>query len=355
MSRTTFSILFYLKRSKLNKEGEAPVYMRITINGERSETSIKRSIDPARWNTAKGIARSLSEVEKELNQYLKQITNQVYLKQQVLEGKRGVVSARSLMNTYLNKDDDRRTILKVYDEHNDKLLKLIDKGVAFNTHKRHVTSRDHLERFIRGKFNMTDYYLNDINSEFVDHFETYFRVDRGCNNNTTVKYIRNFSKIIRLAIRNEWITTDPLKNLKLKIDPVDKEYLTEEELHLVQSRPIKFERIDQVRDIFVFCCYTGLAYVDAHALTYDNIETGPDGSLRLKIRRQKTGQAAFIPLLPPATAIIEKYRSHPICIRKNVVLPVLSNQKMNAYLKEVADLGVVFRIKTSGLIRSWDS
>jgi hypothetical protein len=140
MSRTTFSILFYLKRSKLNKKGEAPIYIRITINGERSETSIKRSIDPARWNSAKGMARSLSEVEKDLNQYLKQIIHQVYLKQQEIEGKNRIVSAWTLMNAYLNKNDDRRTILKVYDEHNDKLLKLIEKGVAFNTHKRHVTA-----------------------------------------------------------------------------------------------------------------------------------------------------------------------------------------------------------------------
>jgi len=237
--------------------------MRITIDGGRSETSIKRSIDPARWNTAKGLARSLSKVEKDLNQYLKQITHKVYLKQQEIEGKNKIVSARSLMNAYLNKDDDRRTILKVYDEHNEKLSKIIGKGVAKGTYERHVTTRDHLERFIRDNYEMRDYYLNDINPEFVDRLEMYFRIDRGCNSNTTVKYIRNFSKIIKLAIRNEWLTTDPLRNLKLKVEPVDKEYLTEDELRLVQSKPIKFERIDQVRDYFVFCCYTGLAYVDS--------------------------------------------------------------------------------------------
>jgi site-specific recombinase XerD len=137
----------------------------------------------------------------------------------------------------------------------------------------------------------------------------------------------------------------------MKVEPVDKEYLTEEELHLVQSKPIKFDRIDQVRDIFVFCCYTGLAYVDAHALKYDNIESDSDGNLRLKIRRQKTGQAAYIPLLPPAIAIIDKYRNHPECIRKDVVLPVLSNQKMNAYLKEVADLSGIKKNLTTHAAR----
>ncbi len=338
MNRTTFSILFFIKKSKLNKKREAPIYLRITVNGERAETSIKRSIDPDRWNSSKGLALSFTQDEKDLNHYLKHINRQVYIKQQQLEEKNKVVSARSLMNAYLNKDDDKKTILQVYDKHNKKLFALIGKGVALGTYQRHVTSRDHIERFVLSKYGMSDYYLKDINPEFLDHLDTYFRVDRGCNNNTTVKYIRNFSKIVRLAIRNEWLTTNPLKNLKLKVEPVDKDYLTKEELHAIQSKKITIERIDQVRDIFVFCCYTGLAYIDSRALTYDDIETILDGSQRLKIRRQKTGHAAFIPLLPPAIAIIEKYRSHPICARKGVVLPVLSNQKMNAYLKEVADL-----------------
>ena len=266
MNRTTFSILFFIKKSKLNKKQEAPIYLRITVNGERAETSIKRSIDPARWNPSKGLARSFTQVEKDLNQYLKHINRQVYIKQQELEEKNKVVSARSLMNAYLNKDDDKKTILQVYDEHNKKLFALIGKGVALGTYQRHVTSRDHIERFIQNKYEMRDYYLKDINPEFLDHLDTYFRVDRKCNNNTTVKYIRNFSKIVRLAIRNEWLTTNPLKNLKLKMEPVDKDYLTKEELHAIQSKKITIERIDQVRDIFVFCCYTGLAYVDSRLL-----------------------------------------------------------------------------------------
>lgn len=337
MNRTTFSILFFVKKTKLNKKQEAPIYLRITVNGDRAEISIKRSIDPAKWNPSKGQAKSFTQDEKDLNQYLKHINRQVFLKQQQLEERNKVISARCLMNAYLNKDDDKKTILQVYDEHNKKLFALVGKSVALGTYQRHVTSRDHIERFIQYKYGMKDYYLKDINPEFLDQLETYFRVDRGCNNNTTVKYIRNFSKIVRLAIRNEWLSTNPLKNLKLRIEPVDKDYLTQEELHAIQSKKITIERIDQVRDIFVFCCYTGLAYIDVYSLKYSDIETVLNGSQRLKIRRQKTGQAAFIPLLPPAITIIEKYKKHPICVHKNVVLPVLSNQKMNAYLKEVAD------------------
>lgn len=185
---------------------------------------------------------------------------------------------------------------------------------------------------------MVDYYLKDIDPDFVDKYETYFRVDRGCNNNTTVKYVRNFAKIIRHAIRNEWIQTNPLKNLNLKIEEVDKPFLNQDEINAIHSKQIDIERIAQVRDIFLFCCYTGVAYVDAHALTPDHIEYGPDGTRWIKIRRSKTGKPAHIPLLPFPLEIIERYKNNPVCERKGVILPVLSNQKMNAYLKEVADL-----------------
>jgi site-specific recombinase XerD len=183
-----------------------------------------------------------------------------------LERKNRVI-ARTLLNRYLNKDDDdKRTILRVHEEHNKKMYLLIGKGVAFNTYKRYETSKDHLERFIGKEFGQSDYYLKDINPEFLDKYETYFRVDRNCNNNTTAKYIKNFAKIIRWAMKNEWISNNPLKYLKLKYETVDKEYLTDEELTIITEKSIKVERIAMVRDIFVFCCYTGLAYVDAHAL-----------------------------------------------------------------------------------------
>ena len=312
--------------------------MRITIDGERSETSIKRSIEPNRWHMSKGSARALSKFEKDLNQYLKHISHQVYLKQQELEEKNKIVSARTLMNLYLNKGDDKKTILKVYEEHNNKLKLLIGKGVAFNTYKRHKTSKRHLEKFLKEKYKMRDYYLTDIDPEFVEKYETYFRIDRGCNNNTTVKYVRNFAKIIRIAQNKEWISSNPLRNLQLKIEEVDKPFLNDVELNAVVNKKMQIERIAQVRDVFVFCCYTGLAFVDVLSLTLNDIDSTNDGTLWIRKRRNKTKQWAHIPILPIAKRILDKYKSHPVCLDKGVLLPVLSNQKMNAYLKEVADL-----------------
>jgi len=276
----------------------------------------------------------------------------IYAKQEEMLNKGKVISARALKNAYIGKDnDDERTVLKTYDEHNIKLKLRIGKGVSRLTHVRHITTRNHIERFINHKYGLVDYFLKDVDPEFFDSLHTYFLIDRDCNNNTSVKYIRNFAKIIRLAIRNEWIHGNPMRNLKLKIEPVDKPFLNQAELAGIQALKTNIDRLDQVRDIFLFCCYTGLAYVDVNSLNTRNLEYGSDGTTWIKIRRSKTGKAANIPLLPPALQIILKYENHPICKTKGVLLPVLSNQKMNAYLKEIADLCGIDKILTTHVAR----
>lgn len=337
MERKTYSILFLIKKNKLNKRGEAPIFMRITVDGSRSETSIKRSIPELYWDSGRNKSKSGYKYYKQLNAYLDHVRNQVYQHQQDLEKKGKIITAKSIMNRYLGKDEENRTILTVYKEHNERMNKSIGKGFSYGTYQRHETSKDHLERFIQQEYGRPDMYLKDITPEFVDKYESYFRVDRQCCNNTTAKYMRNFGKIIRWAIKNEWMASNPFKNWSSTYDPVNKEFLTDVELEVIKNKGITIERIALVRDIFVFCCYTGLAYSDVKALKPENL-VAISGRTNIKIRRKKTNQEAFIPLLPPAQFLIEKYRNHPASIIKEVLFPVLSNQKMNAYLKEVADI-----------------
>lgn len=309
--------------------------MRITIDGERKETPLHRTIPPNQWNSKKRKAKSSYKFHNDLNHFLDHTRNQIFIHQEELERNNKVVSARTLMDKYLNRGNYKKTLLKIYEEHNKKMSNLIGNGVAFNTHKRHVTSKDHIERFIRMEYKQPDYYLRDLTPEFFDRLETYFRVTRKCSVNTTSKYLKNVGKIIRWAIKNEWITSNPLKNLELKYEPVNKEYLTQAEFKSLQKVILPSEKLEAVRDIFVFCCFTGLAYADVQQLSENNIVVISD-NIGLRISRQKTKQNAFIPLLPPAIQILEKYKKHPKCLMNQKALPVLSNQKMNNYLKEIA-------------------
>jgi site-specific recombinase XerD len=324
MGRKTFSISFMIRRARMLKNHEAPIYMRITVDGERAEISIKRSIDPAYWNEVKGYAKTGSPYAKELNYFLEQVRHIVYEHQQELINRNKVISAESLKNAFLNVgDDDRRTLLQTYEEHNKNLELRIDKGVSRSTYIRHTTSKKHLEMFLQTEYKKNDILLRDVDHTFIVKYETYLRAKRNCNNNTTVKYIRNLGKIIREAMRRDWIKVDPFRNIKFKTEEVDKPFLNRIELNAIINKKLELPRI---------------AFVDVKSLCLKDLETGFDGNLWIKKQRHKSKQWAHIPLLPVAKQIIDKYHANPECIRKGVLLPVLTNQKMNAYLKEVADL-----------------
>jgi len=232
-------MFFVRKARKLNNQ-EVPIYMRITVDGERAEISIKRSVKQEYWNEVKGSAKSGTPYAKELNFFLEQIRHNMYEHQQDLNNRNKVVTATSLKNAYLNiGDDDHRTLLQAYDEHNATLELLVDKGVSKSTYIRHTTSKKHLERFIQSEFKKNDVLLRDVDHSFIVKYETYLRAKRDCNNNTTVKYIRNLGKIIREAMRCDQIKVDPFRNLKFKTEEVDKPFLNLTELDAIVNKKLE--------------------------------------------------------------------------------------------------------------------
>lgn len=332
--------MFFIRRTKLRKNLEAPVLMRITVNGERTDISIQRTILPEQWNSDRGCAKPATRFGKELNQCLDQIRLQVYQCHKELLSRNLPVTTASIKTTFLHgiEDAEVHTLLDLYREHNNNLKTSIDKGVARATYTRHETSRRNLERFLHDVYQREDINLREITHVFVKDYETYLRTVRNCNNNSTVKYIKNFGKIVREALNRDWIQVDPFRNIKYHLEEVDKPFLSKGELQKIMTRDFEIMRIAQVRDVFVFCCFTGLAFIDVKTLTEKDLVQGVDSKLWIRKQRNKSKQWAHIPLLPDARQIIEQYRSNPQCQRKGVLLPVLSNQKMNAYLKEIADL-----------------
>lgn len=340
MERRTFSLMFFIRRTKLRKNLEAPVLMRITVNGNRTDVAIQRTILPEHWNSERGCAISNTRFGKELNQCLDQIRLQVYQRHQELLAMNLPVTATALKGAYLNGigEGDVHNLLDLYREHNANLKTMIDRGVSRATYIRHETSRRNLERFLRDAYQVDDINLKDVDHVFIKDYEAYLRTTRNCNNNSTVKYIKNFGKIIKEAMNRDWVQANPFRNIKFHLEEVDKPFLSQVELNRIMKREFAITRIAQVRDVFVFCCFTGLAFIDVKTLTAKDLEQGVDGNLWIRKQRNKSKQWAHIPLLPQAKQIIDQYRSKPQCQRKGVLLPVLSNQKMNAYLKEIADL-----------------
>lgn len=204
--------------------------------------------------------------------------------------------------------------------------------------ERYETSLKHTKDFILWKYNITDINIEKIDHSFITEYEFYLRSERKCANNTAVKYIKNFHKIINQCLANGWLNKDPFANYKAKVKEVVRDFLSEAEIEQMTNKEFVSERLELVRDIFVFSCSTGLAYIDVKQLTLDNISLGIDGDKWIFKNRQKTDTASKIPLLPMAQEIIDKYADDPVCKNEKRLLPILSNQKMNAYLKEIADV-----------------
>ena len=331
-----FSLLFYLKKPPHYQSGPVPIYLRLTVAGQRAEVSTGRESEPGKWNTGAGRISGTKEATRSLNRYLDSLQEKVYeaYRQMVEEG--ASVTAENLKSKFTGKEERGRYLVEIFQHHNRKMAALVGAEFAPGTLERNTTSLKHTVDFLQWKYQVSDIDIHKIDHAFITEYEFYLRSVRKCSNNTAVKYIKNFGKIIRICLANGWLTANPFLNYKAKVKKVDRVFLSEAELQLMTAKDFGNERLGQVRDIFLFSCFTGLAYVDVQKLKRENIVLGIDGEKWISKNRQKTDTASRIPLLPAALTILARYQDHPLCSNQDKLLPVLSNQKMNAYLKEIA-------------------
>ncbi len=333
MSR--YNLIFYTKKTKGSPELPA-IYARITVDGRRSELSTGKTIPTSIWNSAAGKILGNSMQAKTVNAMLNSIQLRVFNCYNELLTQHSVITSEALKKKFLGIGETKMTIVQVFREHNDQMEKLIGKSFSKGTWERYETSLRHTIEFMQWKYKVSDMNVREINPSFVSNYEFWLRTERKCGNNSTVKYLKNFQKIINICIANDWISKNPFKNFKAKLTPVVPDFLKEADLEAIRNKKFKSERLAAVRDIFLFSCFTGLAYIDVKNLTRDKIVVGIDGERWIKINRTKTSIEAKIPILPIAGEIIDRYSNHPKCVNENTVLPVLSNQKMNEYLKEIS-------------------
>lgn len=335
---TTITILFYLKRAKANAQGLAPIFQRITIDGKRLESSTGKFVNPEKWSTEMSKMKGNSEETRTINSHLEMLRAKVYEIEKKLFMKQVPITYENFKNEIQGKKERERMLVPIFEEHNRKIKELVGQEYAPGTLERYQTSLKHTKDFLFWKYNISDINIEKIDHSFIMEYEFYLRSVRKCANNTAVKYIKNFHKIINQCLANGWLNKDPFANYKAKIKEVTREFLTEKEIETILNKRFVSERLELVRDIFIFSCFTGLAYIDVKQLTLDNISLGIDGDKWIFKNRQKTETASKIPLLPVAQEIINKYSEHPVCKNENRLLPILSNQKMNAYLKEIVDV-----------------
>ena len=347
MKRNYFSVLFYIKKAKLLKNGEAPICLRITVNGKRAEIQIKRSVEIGKWNAQRECAIGKDRKHLELNHYLETVRTRVLRIHRELEQDDKPITAEILKKLFYGEKQTPKMLLEVFKEHNAKYRELIGKDVVKATVLRYERTVRYLEEFLKKEYQLNDIPLYNINHEFISNFEFFIKTEKNCAQNATVKYLKNLKKIIILALTNKWMTDNPFSGIRFKQTQSNREFLSEEELHIIMEKKFKILRLEIVRDIFVFCCLSGLAFTDIKHLRPEHITKGPNGENWIRKPREKTNNMCHIPLLDIPALIVEKYKNNPICVQKNMVLPVPCNQLMNSYLKEIADMcGITKKLTT---------
>ncbi|MFV8337159.1 site-specific integrase [Flavobacterium sp. RSP29] len=333
---TAVSVLFYIKRSKINNEGICPIYVRVTIQSKRFEFSSNKFVNPEKWSNEGSKVKGNNEETRSINSHLEYLKSKISEAEKKLYKKDIIISSENLKNEIFDLQNNQRMLIPIFKDHNNKIKELVGKEYASGTLERYTTSLKHTIEFLEWKYKASDIDINKIDHAFITDYEFYLRSVRNCANNTAVKYIKNFNKIIKICMANHWIERNPFANYKSKVKEVERVYLSEDEIQNIINKDFKTERLSLVRDIFLFSCFTGLAYIDVKNLTKSHISLGIDGENWIFTHRQKTESASKIPILPITQMIIAKYEDHPECNNQNKLLPILSNQKMNAYLKEIA-------------------
>jgi site-specific recombinase XerD len=336
----SFGLSFHLKKRNGFSLGEIPIYIRVTVNGTATELCTKRYCEQSKWNVKAGRAEGKTELSKSLNSYLEVLQQKIYeIRKYLLENDKPVTAEN--IKTILQGGqlhEHKYMLMEIFHTHNNQMAELVGKEYAPGTLERYQTSFRHTESFLQWKYKVSDIDITKLDFEFISEYEFWLKSTRKCDHNSTIKYLSNFRKIVNRCLRNGWLRKDPFLGFKMTKREVERTALTDAELKTMLNHRFLAERLNIVKDIFLFSCYTGLAYADVKKLKNTEVVLGIDGEKWLVSKRQKTDIAARIPLLPTAVKIMDNYAKHPQCMLSNRVLPVLSNQKMNAYLKEIADV-----------------
>jgi len=267
MRKNTFNICFYVQKTRVAKNGEVPVVMRVTINGQRVVTSVNLKVDPKFWNAVAGKSTGNARKDYEINARLDTIRMRIMQVYREMEFDKEQITAKKVIDKYLGRDiKPEIMLLDIFREHNERCRKLSGNGMASGTVERYETSFKHTETFIKFMYQKNDVPVKEVDHKFITDYEFYLKTERKCSHNTTVKYLKNFGKIVRIALANGYITKNPFANIKFRMDEVERDFLEDHEIKAIMEKPIAIKRLAQVRDVFVFCCFTGLSFSDMKGL-----------------------------------------------------------------------------------------
>jgi site-specific recombinase XerD len=333
--RSTFNILFYIKRNEPKKDGRVVIMVRITINGIRSQFSSKLLVQPDQWDSKNERVKGQVAEARNLNRLLENVRSSLNVHYNKFMSIDGHVNPERLRNIFLGHEEQEQTIISFFDKFNDQYKLKVGTTSTHRTYTRYLLTRERLVEFMKQRYNLSDIPIKEMTVSFIDEFYLYIRNNTECNHNSSLKFLQRFRTILYFAKNSGLSFNDPFGSFRFRYDKVNRGYLDQDELDILYTKKFSSARLSQVRDIFIFSCYTGLAYVDIFELTEDKIRKAFDGHLWIMTKRQKTDVNTNVRLLDIPLTMLERYKGKQ---KNGKVLPVISNQKTNDYLEEIADI-----------------
>jgi len=335
MKINKLSVLFLLDKVKTNKQGKCPIKCRITYNGNRKPFSTGLFINPNQWQSKQQLAKPPNEENTFINNELSLIKNKINQVFLFLQVQGNEFSIEDIYSQYQGKPTIKKNehVLSYYKQYLSKIKKLVGLEIKDNTYNKFVYVGNHLEAFLKWKFKKSDFPLNELSLQFLDDFDYYLKTEKKQQQITINKTIQRLRTPIKQAISEGYLDRDPFILHKSKTVRKVVIFLTTEELKTLEETVFQQKRLSTIQDLFIFCCYTGLAYNEMANLEKHNIQIGFDGMNWIQMKREKTQRQISIPILPKAQEIIDKYSND-----NKLVFTSISNQKFNSYLKEIADI-----------------
>ncbi len=341
--------MFFIRKTLANTKGDTPIFLRITANGAFAEMRIQRTVNIDNWNKDRAEAKKRDKVSREINDHIASMRVKIFELHRQLESEKITITAKTIKDILQGKAarTNERTIKQIFEEHNEQIRKLSTAEYSPATVRKYEKSLEILLGYIKYQYKEEDMQLDRIDPQFIDNYMVYIRANLRVGHNTAIKRLKHLKKVIRIALMNNWIKLDPFRFTKLQEESVEKEFLVKEEIERIIAKEITIKRLEQVRDVYLFCLFTGLAFTDISTLKAENIVKDNHGDMWIRKARQKTKMMCNIPLLEIPLALLEKYKDDDYCKTKGIILPLVSNQKSNNYLKELADIcGINKRLTT---------
>ena len=338
-NRKTFFVSFFLRRDRVMKNGTAPIMARISVNGIAREVYTQCRTPVDKWDTAKGRATGRDKLAYEVNAYIDDFRAKVVEIYRTLQAEGFEGNALEIKERLQSPGKQAKMFLEELTLYCEKRQKEVGVRITQLTSNKYYRLCRYLREYTKQECKKDDIRLSAVSYGYLDGFNTYLQTAHRCHHNGAVNILDCLRNFMLYCLRNEWIEKNPFKNYKLKeVAPPLKEHLSKKEIELLMEKQMPNLRLENVRDIFVFCCLTGLAFADVKELKREHLTTDEQGNMWIRKPREKTAVMSTIPLLKQPKAILQKYAFDLHCMESGKLLPVPSNQKMNAYMSEIATI-----------------